>query len=142
MRVCFGLGGMLSCSDWHKIILLFPLRIACNFGSCAAHRTPPPSVVCNKKQQQQKTPRAQQCTSSPLIPCAGGKPNVKHHRTTPKPEVHITVEKAEAALASKKSTTINASGTAAAARVCLYTNEGDFNKPGIYVGCVGVCATA
>ena len=27
--------------------------------------------------------------------------NVKHHRTAPKPEIHITVEKAEAALARK-----------------------------------------
>ena len=30
-----------------------------------------------------------QCTSSLLIPCAHGKLNVKHHRTTPKPEMHI-----------------------------------------------------
>ena len=42
---------------------------------------------CNK--QQQETPRAQQYTSL-LIPCAHGKLNVKHHRTTPKPETHIT----------------------------------------------------
>ena len=46
------------------------------------------SAVCCKNQQQQKTPRAQQCTSSPLIPCAHGKLNVTHHRTTPKPEIH------------------------------------------------------
>ena len=42
---------------------------------------------CNKRQQ--KTPRAQQYTSL-LIPCAHGKLNVKHHRTTPKRETHIT----------------------------------------------------
>ena len=34
-------------------------------------------------------PRAQQHTSL-LIPCAHGKLNVKHYRTTPKPETHIT----------------------------------------------------
>ena len=33
-----------------------------------------------KKQQQQKTPRAQQYTSTLLIPCAHGKLNVQHHR--------------------------------------------------------------
>ena len=42
---------------------------------------------CNK--QEQKTPRAQQYTSL-LIPCAHGMLNVKHHRTTPKPETHVT----------------------------------------------------
>ena len=55
---------------------------------------------CNK--QQHKTPRAQQHTSL-LVPCAHGKLNVKHYRTTPKPETHITrhvVEK-EAALYRK-----------------------------------------
>ena len=56
---------------------------------------------CRNKQQH-KTPRAQQHTSL-LVPCAHGKLNVKHYRTTPKPETHITrhvVEK-EAALYRK-----------------------------------------
>ena len=66
-----------------------------------AHHTPPLSAVCCKQQQKHKTPRAQHCTSNLLIPCAHGKLNVKHHRTTPKPEIHVAVEKAEAALASK-----------------------------------------
>ena len=73
---------------------------------------------CKKQQQQQqkkkkkKTPCAQQYTSSLLIPCAYGKLNVKHHRTPPKPEINITVEK-EAALVRKQSTKTYTSGTAA-----------------------------
>ena len=61
-------------------------------------------ALCCKKQQQQKMPCAQQYTSSPVIPCAHGKLNVKHHRTTPKPAIHtsITAEKDEAALARKQ----------------------------------------
>ena len=76
--------------------------IGCQFEHCAAHRKPPLSALCCKKQQH-RTPRAQQYTSSLLIPCADGKLNVKHHRTTPKPEIHtsITAEKDEAALARK-----------------------------------------
>ena len=31
MWVRFGCGGILSCSDSHKIVILFPLHIACNF---------------------------------------------------------------------------------------------------------------
>ena len=57
MSVCFGCGGILLCSDWQELVLLFPLHIACNFQSYAAHRTPPISAVCLL---QQKTPRAQQ----------------------------------------------------------------------------------
>ena len=67
IRVCFGCGGILSCSDWHKIVLLFPLHIACNFESYAAHRTPPISAVCCQKQQQQKTPRAQQYSARRVL---------------------------------------------------------------------------
>ena len=101
MWVCFGCGGIVSCSDWHKIVLAFPLHCM-KFGKLC--RTPYTvalclSAVCCKKQQQQKTPCAQQCTSSFLIPCADWKLNVKHNRTTPKPEIHITVAKAEAARA-------------------------------------------
>ena len=60
MWVCFGCGGILSCSDWHIIVLSFPRHIACNFESYAAHRTPLLFAVCCQKQQHQKTPRAQQ----------------------------------------------------------------------------------
>ena len=103
MWVCVGCGGIISCSDWHRIFLLFPLHIAYNFESYAAHRTPPLSAVCCKKQHKEKTPHAQHCTSSLLIPCAYRKLKVKHHRTTPKPEIHTyhSREKAEAALARK-----------------------------------------
>ena len=60
MWVCFGCGGILSCSDWHKIVPLFLLQIASNFESYAAHRALPLCSVCCQKQQYQKTPRAQQ----------------------------------------------------------------------------------
>ena len=55
----------------------------CQFESYAAHRTPPLSALCCKKQQQ-KTPRAQQYTSSLVIPCAHGKLNVKAPPDKPK----------------------------------------------------------
>ena len=61
-----------------------------------------PRCAASKEQQlEQKTPRAQRCTSSLVIPCAQGKLRVKHFPTTPKPEIHtsITAEKDEAALA-------------------------------------------
>ena len=53
-----------------KSLFCFTL-IACNFEICAAHR------------------HAQRYTSL-LMPCAHEKLNVKHHRTSPKPETHIT----------------------------------------------------
>ena len=56
--------------------------------------------------------------------------------------LRITVEKAEAVLARNFSTKTKTSGTAAAVRVCMYTSEADFNKPGIYGGSVRVWATA
>ena len=62
-----------------KSLFCFTLN-ACNFEICAARS-------CNKKQQ--KTPHAQQYTSL-LLPCAHGKLNVKHYRTSPKPETHVT----------------------------------------------------
>ena len=94
---------LVFCSDWHEIVVLFPLHLMPVFERCAAHRKPPLFVLCCKKQQQQQTPRAQQYTSSFVTPCAHGKLNVKHHRTTPKPAIHtsITAEKDEAALARK-----------------------------------------
>ena len=55
---------------------------------------------CNK--QQHKTPRAQQYTSL-LVPCAHGKLNVKHYRTTAKPETyHTSSSSKEAALCGEK----------------------------------------
>ena len=95
-----------------------------------------------KRQSQDTSHAAVQCTSSLLISCALVKLNVKHHRTTPKPEIHITVEKAEAALARESRTRTNTSGTAAAVWVCMYTSEADFHKPGIYGGSARVWATA
>ena len=99
---CFGCGEFSGCSEWHEFVILFPLPL-CRFERYAAHRKPPLFALCCKKQQQQKTPRAQQYTSSLVIPCAHEKLNVKHHRTTPKPAIHtgITAEKDEAALARK-----------------------------------------
>ena len=47
----------------------------------------PHTAACCCSKHQQKMPRAQQYTSL-LIPCAHRKLNVKHHRTTPKPETH------------------------------------------------------
>ena len=118
MWVFSGCDGILSCSDWHKIALSFPLHIACNFERYATHRTPPLFAVCcqvmlhtahrhsllsaaRSSSIRRHLAQAVQCTSSLLIPCAHVELNVKHHRTTPKPEVHITVGKAEAALARK-----------------------------------------
>ena len=76
-RVCFGCGGIFWCSDWHKSLFCFaPLHVTLKF-------MPHTAALCCKKQQQQKTPPAQQYTSSLLAPCAHGRLNVKHHRTTP-----------------------------------------------------------
>ena len=93
---------------------------------------PHTAPLCCKKQQRQKTPRAQRYTSSLLIPCAHGRLNVKHHRTTAKPEVQITVVEKEAALARKESTKTYTSGTATATvRIRMYTSEADLHKHGI-----------
>ena len=76
------------------------------------------ALCCNK--QQRKTPRAQQYTSL-LIPCAHGKLDVKHRRTTPKPETHITAVEKEAALARKQSTNKYASGTTTTTTTTTHT---------------------
>ena len=101
-RGCFGCGEIFWCSDWHEIVILFPI-IWCRFVRYAAHRKSSLFALCCKKQQQQMTPRAQQYTSSLVIPCTHGKLNVKHHQTTPKAETHTSIiaEKDEAALARK-----------------------------------------
>ena len=62
-----------------------------------AHRRSLLSALFRKNQQQQKMPRAQQYTSSLVMSGAHGKLNAKHHQTTPKPEIHIIVEKEAAA---------------------------------------------
>ena len=107
LQKCFSSGDVLSAAGFSGVVIgtksLFCFRsIGCQFESYAAHRTPPLFALCCKKQQQ-KTPRAQQYTSSLVIPCAHGKLNVKHHRTTPKPKIHtiITAEKDEAVLGRK-----------------------------------------
>ena len=102
-------GGVLGAAEFSGVLIgtksVFCFRfIRCQFERYAAHRKPRLFALCCKKQQQkQKTPRAQQHTSSLVIACAHGKLNVKHHRTTPKPEVHtsVTAERDEAALARK-----------------------------------------
>ena len=101
-RGCFGCGEFSGVLIGTKSLFCFR-SIRCRFERYAAQRKPPLFDLCCKKQQQQKTPRAQQYTSSLVIPCAHGKLNVKHHRTTPKPAIHtsITAEKDEAALARK-----------------------------------------
>ena len=124
---------------------LFCFRsVGCRFESYAAHRTPPFFALCGKKHQQQKTPRAQQYKSSLVIPCAHAKLNFKHHRTTPKPEIHtsITAETGEAALARIKSTKTTTGGAVAAVPVYtyirVYTSEVDFHETGMYGGSVRV----
>ena len=62
-----------------KSLFCFSL-IVCNFEIYAA---------CCRNRAAEDTPRAHQHTSL-LIPCAHGKLNAKHYRTTPKPETHIT----------------------------------------------------
>ena len=141
MWVCFRCGGILSCSDWDKIVILFPLHCM-NFESYAAHRTPPLSAVCCKKQQQQKTPRVQQCTSSLPIPCAHGKLNVKHLRNRRYIYTWYHSRESRSCAGEKSNTKTNTSGAAAAVRVRMYTSEADFHKPRIYGGSVRVRATA
>ena len=90
----FRCGFVLDAAGFFRILIgtksfLCFRSISCNFESYAAHCTPPLFAVCCKKQQQQKTPRAQQCLLSLLMPCTHGKLEVKHHRTTPKTEIHI-----------------------------------------------------
>ena len=101
-RGCFGCGEISGVLIGTKSSFCFR-SVWCRFERYAAHRKPPLFVFCCKLQQQQKTPRAQQYTSSLVIPCAHGKLNVKHHRTTSKPAIHtsITAEKDDAALARK-----------------------------------------
>ena len=121
-RVCFGCGGIsgnFAAVLGRKKSLLSGVLIGPKSLSCFS----PLHVVLKfmphtaarycKKQQQQKTPRAQQYAPSLLIQCADGKLNAKHHRTTPKSEIHITLEKAEAALSRKWRTKMYTSGTAA-----------------------------
>ena len=128
---------------------LFCLRSSgCQFESYATHRTPPLSDLCCKKKQQQKTPRAQQYTSTLVVPCAHGKLNVKHHRTTPKPEIRIYQyhSRERRSRAGQKIEHQNVhrrrSRRSASIYIRVYTSETDFLKPGMYGGSVGVRANA
>ena len=49
---CFGCGEIFWCSDWHEIVILFPLHFICQVERYAAHRRPPHFALCCKKQQQ------------------------------------------------------------------------------------------
>ena len=90
MWVCVGCGKIIPCSDWHKIFFCFRsilhviLKVV---------RTPHITDLCcvlPEVAAAEDTSRAAvQCTSSLLIPCAHGKLSVQHHRTAPKPEIHI-----------------------------------------------------
>ena len=82
-----------------------------------------------------------------MIPCAYGKLNVKHHRTTSKPEIHtsITVKEDEAALAenrASKRTQATQQQQCASIYIRVYTSEADFHKPGMYGGSMQVWANA
>ena len=91
-----GLGDVEAISrQWgakNRCFLALWLAQTRSFASLSWHvilRTVPHTAArccCNK---QQHTPRAQQYTSL-VVPCAHGKLDVKHHRTTPKPETHVT----------------------------------------------------
>ena len=107
---------------------------------------PHTAVLCCKKQQQQQqqqtTPRAQQYTSNLLIPCAPGKPNVKHHRTTPKPEIHITVVEKEPCWRENRAPKRIQAAKQQCEYVFMYTIEAHFLKPGAYGGSVRVWGNA
>ena len=60
---------------------------ACNFESYAAHRTPPLSAA-RSSSSRIRLARSSTRRVFLLISCAHGKLNVKHHRTTPKSEIH------------------------------------------------------
>ena len=62
-RGCFGCSEISWCSDWHEVVILFPLHLMPVLTLC---RTPLFALCC-KKQQQQKTPCAHQYTSSLVI---------------------------------------------------------------------------
>ena len=100
MWVCSGCGGTLSCSDWYKLLFCFRsiLHVILKAMLHTAHRR---SLLPEAAVAEDTSRAAVQCTSSLLIPCAHGKLNVKHHRTTPEPEILITVEKADAEPARK-----------------------------------------
>ena len=81
---CGGISGVLIST--RLLFYCAPLHVILKF-------MPHTAALCCKKQQQKKTPRMQRYTSSLLIPCTHGKLNVKYHRKTPKPDIHITAEK-------------------------------------------------
>ena len=81
----------------------FPLHIACNFESYAAHGTPPISAVGCQKQKQQKTPRAQQCSARRVFLYHALTESSKSSTTgQPRNRIYIRVEKAEEAALGRK----------------------------------------
>ena len=88
-----------------------------------------------------------------MIPCAHGKLNVKHHRTTPKQEIHTSRKKK---LRSPSNSIerqnvhrrrSSSSSSSAIMYIRVYTSEIDFHEPGIYEECeygltIRTCFTA
>ena len=93
-------------------------------------------------------PRAQQYTWSPVTPCAHGKLNVKHHRTTPKNRRYIRVSQQrktklrwpENSIEHQNVHRRRSSNSSASIYIRVYTREADFHKPEIYGGRVRVWA--
>ena len=143
MWVCIGCGGIISCCDWHTIVLLFPLHITCNFESYAAHRTPPLSAVAARSSSIRRhltristvhvepydTMRSckAQCKAPPDNHETGGTYHSRESRS-------CAGEKIEHQNRFKKRHSSSSAG--------MYnTSEADFHKPGIYGGSVRVWAT-
>ena len=146
-RRCFECGGICWCSDWHKIVFFVsaPLDVSLNVMPHTASRR---SLLPAARSSSRRRPRAQEYTSSLVIPCAHGKLNVKHHRTTPKPEIRIYQyhSRERRSRAGQKIEHQNVhrrrSRRSASIYIRVYTSETDFLKPGMYGGSVGVRANA
>ena len=112
-----------------------------------AHRRSLLSALFRKNQQQQKMPRAQQYTSSLVMSGAHGKLNAKHHQTTPKPEIHITVEKKAVLAENIAPKRIPRHSNSASTYVCINarpisTNPGSMEEACEYGVTRGTCFVA